>query len=132
MLKKVVAEGRGGRVVAMDSITKVTADDAGSIAVSASHGGTSSGEFALDLAPLRMAVFNDAGVGKEGAGIAALAMLQARGVGGATVSHTSARIGDALDTWEHGVVSHANAVAQGMGVAPGARLREVLRRLVGA
>ena len=132
MLKKVVAEGRGGRVVIMDSITKVTAEDTGSVAVSASHGGASSGEFALDLAPLRMAVFNDAGVGKDEAGIAALAMLQARGVGGATVSHTSARIGDAQDTWDHGVVSHANAIAQGLGLKPGSRLCDVLRRLVQA
>jgi hypothetical protein len=132
MLKKVVAEGRGGRVVIMDSITKVNREDDGSIAVSASHGGASSGEFALDLAPLKMAVFNDAGVGKEEAGIAALAMLQARGVGGATVSHTSARIGDAQDTWDEGVVSHANAIARELGVVPGARLSEALRRLVGA
>lgn len=132
MLKKVVAEGRGGRIVIMDSITKVTREDSGSIAVSASHGGASSGEFALDLAPLRMAVFNDAGVGKQAAGIAALDMLQARGVAGATVSHSSARIGDAQDTWDHGVVSHANAVARALGVLPGARLCEALRRLVGA
>jgi hypothetical protein len=132
MLKKVVAEGRGGRVVIMDSITKVTADDSGSVAVSASHGGASSGEFALDLAPLKMAVFNDAGVGKDDAGIAALEMLQARGVAGATVSHTSARIGDSQDTWDQGVVSHANALARALGVVPGARLREVLSRLVQA
>lgn len=132
MLKKVVADGRGGRIVIMDSITKVTREDSGSIAVSASHGGASSGEFALDLAPLKMAVFNDAGVGKDGAGIAALDMLQARGVAGATVSHTSARIGDSQDTWDHGVVSHANAIARDLGVVPGARLREALRRLVGS
>ncbi len=132
MLKKVVAEGRGGRIVIMDSITKVTGEDSGSIAVSGSHGGTSSGAFALDLAPLKMAVFNDAGVGKDDAGIAALAMLQSRGVGGVAVSHTSARIGDSQDTWDAGVVSHANAIARELGVVPGARLCEALRRLVDA
>jgi hypothetical protein len=132
VLKKVVCEGGGGRVVVMDSITKLTREDSGSIAVSASHGGVSSGEFALDLASLRMAVFNDAGVGKDAAGIAALEMLQARGVAGATVSHTSARIGDSQDTWDHGVVSHANPIARELGVLPGARLCEALRRLVGA
>ena len=130
MLKKVVAEGRGGRVVIMDSITQATGEDSGSFAVSASHGGASSGEVALDLAPLKMAVFNDAGVGKDHAGIAALRMLQARGVAGATVSHTSARIGDSQDTWDHGMVSHANAQARTLGVLPGTRLCEVLGRLV--
>ena len=98
--------------------------------MSASHGGASSGEVALDLAPLKMAVFNDAGVGKDHAGIAALRMLQARGVAGATVSHTSARIGDSQDTWDHGMVSHANAQARTLGVLPGTRLCEVLGRLV--
>lgn len=130
MFKRVVAEGPGGRIVVMGSITQVTAEDAGSLVVSGSHGGISSGEYALVLAPLRLAVFNDAGVGKDRAGIAALEMLQARGVAGAAVSHESARIGDAQDTWEHGVVSHANAVAQGLGLVPGARLAAVLQRLV--
>lgn len=129
MLKKEVASGDGGRVVIMDSITKVTPEDAGGLVVSASHGGASSGEFALEV-PLKAAFFNDAGVGKEDAGIAALAMLQARGVAGGTVSHTSARIGDAQDMWDHGVVSHVNARASALGVAPGQSLRETLTRLV--
>jgi len=47
MLKEVVAEGRGGRVIAMDSITMATPEDAGAIVVSGSHGGASSGTFAL-------------------------------------------------------------------------------------
>lgn len=125
MLKKEVAAGPGGRVVIMDSITKVTPEDADTFVVSASHGGASSGEFALEV-PLTAAFFNDAGVGKDDAGIAALSMLQARGVAGGTVSHTSARIGDAQDTWDHGVVSHVNECARGLGIAPGQRLSDVL------
>lgn len=116
------------RVWLMDTITKVTAQDAGTVVVSGSHGGTSSGHFAL-AAPLKLAVFNDAGVGKDGAGIAALAMLQAHGSAAVTVAHTSARIGDAADTWAHGVVSHANAAAQTLGLAPGQPLREAVRQL---
>lgn len=129
MLKKEVARGPGGRVLIMDSITKVTPDDAGAMVVSASHGGASSGEFALDLAPLRLAFFNDAGVGKDDAGIASLAMLQERGVAGGTVSHTSARIGDAQDTWESGVVSHVNDQALALGIRPGQRLKTILAQI---
>lgn len=129
MLKREVASGPGGRVLIIDSITKVDAADAGAIVVSASHGGVSSGEFALAV-PLRAVFFNDAGVGKDDAGIAALAMLQARGVAAGTVSHTSARIGDAQDMWENGVISHVNAAARAMGFAPGQGLRGVLQRLV--
>lgn len=129
MLKKEVERGPGGAVLIMDSITKVTAADAGAIVVSASHGGASSGEFALEV-PLKAVFFNDAGVGKDDAGIAALAMLQARNVAGGTVAHTSARIGDAEDMWQCGVISHLNEAAQRLGLAVGQPLRTALRQLV--
>ena len=76
MLKTEALRGPGGHVVLMDSITQVDASDAGAFVVSGSHGGTSSGEFALAV-PLGLTVFNDAGIGKDEAGIAALAMAQA-------------------------------------------------------
>jgi hypothetical protein len=129
MLKTEVARGPGGTVLLMDSITKVAADDAGAIVVSGSHGGTSSAEFALEV-PLKLVFFNDAGVGKDAAGIAALAMLQARDVAAGTVAHTSARIGDARDMWEHGVISHLNAHAGALDLTVGERLGDALRRLV--
>jgi hypothetical protein len=129
MLKKEADRGPGGLVLIMDSITKVTPADAGAIVVSASHGGASSGEFALEV-PLKAVFFNDAGVGKEGAGIAALAMLQDRGVAAGTVAHTSARIGDAQDMWDHGVISHLNDAARCLGLAVGQPLRTALRQLV--
>lgn len=128
MRKDVVLDGPGGRVVIMDSITKVTAEDEGSIVVAASHGGASSGEFALEV-PLRLVVLNDAGIGKDDAGIASLAMLEAKGVAGATVSHVSARIGDALDMWQAGTISRVNGAARSMGVAEGASLQAAVDAL---
>ncbi len=130
MLKKEVAAGARGRVVIMDSITKVSAEDKGSVVVSASHGGASSGEFALEV-PLAGAFFNDAGVGKDEAGIYALGMLQARGIAAGTVSHMSARIGDSQDTWDYGIISHVNLAARRMGLEPGESLRQALTKLVG-
>ena len=130
MLKTEALRGPGGRVVLMDSITQIDASDTGAFVVSGSHGGTSSGEFALAV-PLGLTVFNDAGIGKEEAGIAALAMLQARGMPGCTVAHTSARIGEARDTWEHGVISRVNAAAQALGLREGLALRAALERLAG-
>ena len=131
MLKKEVAKGKGGRVILMDSITKVTPDDKGAIVVCASHGGTSSGEFALEV-PLKLVIFNDAGGGKDDAGIAALEMLQARGVASATVAHTSGRIGDSVDMWENGTLSHVNAVARQLGLSNGARVRDALSKIISA
>jgi hypothetical protein len=129
MRKDEVARGPHGRVIVIDSITQLTAGDEGAIVVSGSHGGTSSGTFALEL-PLRLVFFNDAGVGKDEAGVAALAMLQTRGVAAAAVAHTSARIGDALDAWQHGVVSRANASALALGVQVGSRVQPAVERLL--
>ncbi len=129
MFKALVAGGGKNRVIAMDSITLVVAQDAGAIVVCGSHGGTSSGEIALEVA-LRAVFFNDAGIGKDAAGIAALAMLEARGIAAGTVAHTSARIGDAHDCWDNGVISCVNAAARALGCAPGARLRAALAALL--
>ena len=129
MLKTAVARGKSGRVVIMDSITKVTPEDAGAIVVCASHGGSSSGEFALAV-PLAAVFFNDAGVGKENAGIAALDMLQAKDIAAGTVAHTTAKIGDARDTWDNGVISYVNSAARERGLAPGVRLCFALTELI--
>ncbi|MGI4799581.1 MAG: hypothetical protein ACRYG8_37205 [Janthinobacterium lividum] len=131
MLKEAVLEKKGRRILIMDSITKVTHDDEGSFVVAASHGGASSGEFALEV-PLALVVLNDAGIGKDEAGIASLAMLEARGVPGATVGHNTARIGDARDMWESGIVSCVNKQAAAMGLAVGESLHDRLPILLNA
>lgn len=79
--------------------------------------------------PVLGAVFNDAGVGKDRAGIAALDILDASGVPAVAVSHDSARIGDGEDTLRSGIVSHVNREASRRGVAPGQRAAEAVRRL---
>jgi hypothetical protein len=131
MLKEIVASTSRGRVVIMDSITKVTPDDNGANVVSASHGGASSGEFALEV-PLASVFFNDAGVGKDRAGIAALDMLQARGIAAGTICHETGRIGDCQDMWDEGVISHANKIAIARGLKPGLRVKTALLAAIGA
>jgi len=125
MLKIEIARSAYGRIILMDSITKVVDEDIDAVVVSASHGGVSSGEFALQI-PLAAVFFNDAGVGKDRAGIAALDMLERRAVPAATVAHTSARIGDARDMWDNGVISHVNNAALKAGLRPGLRLQQAL------
>jgi hypothetical protein len=44
----------------------------------------------------------------------------------AAVAHTSGRIGDSLDMWEHGVLSHVNAAGRAAGLVPGAAVRSAL------
>jgi len=125
LLRQEIAIAPHVRVILVDSITQVRAEDAGAIVVAASHGGRSSAEFAMTI-PLAAIFFNDAGVGKDNAGIAALQVLQERAVPAATVAHTSARIGDALDMWQHGVLSHVNEEAARRGYERGARLADAV------
>ena len=114
----------------VDSITEAIGTGAGRVVVSGSHGGISAGRFALQ-AGVWLAVFNDAGVGRDRAGIAGLDLLQAQGIAACTVSHDSARIGESASTFECGVISHANAAAAAMGAAAGLRLRDWLATLGG-
>jgi len=115
----------GRRLLVLDSITEAIGPGAGCVVVSGSHGGTSAGRFALQ-AGVFAAVFNDAGVGRDGAGIAALPLLQAAGMAACTVSHGSARIGEAASTLATGVISHANDAAVALGARPGQALRSWL------
>lgn len=112
----------------VDSITELQPADAGCIALSGSHGGTSAARYAEQVRPW-LSVFNDAGVGKDQAGIASLDLLQRAGLAACTVSHMSARIGDAGSTFDEGVVSHANAAARALGIVPGQPLRTQIDRM---
>jgi len=109
----------------VDSITELGAQDEGCIAVSGSHGGLSSARFALAARPL-LSIFNDAGIGKDKAGLAALGFLQARDLAACTVSHNSARIGEAQSTLDDGIISHLNARAFSQGVRVDQRCHQVI------
>jgi hypothetical protein len=96
------------------------------VVVSGSHGGLSAARFALQAQPF-LAVFNDAGIGKDSAGIAALPWLQQHGIAALAVAHGSARIGEADSTWEDGVISTVNDAATALGARPGLALRAWLQ-----
>lgn len=114
----------------VDSIAVAEPAMAGAVVVCGSHGGVSAARYVLALPDKPLAVFfNDAGVGKDEAGIVGLAMLQAVGVIAATYSHTSARIGEAADGLDHGVISHVNALGAQRGLTAGQRVHEQVARL---
>ena len=47
-------------------------------------------------------------------------------IAAAAVAHHSARIGEAQDAWQHGVISHVNPAAAALGLAVGQRLSTAL------
>jgi len=81
----------------------------------------------------RLVALHDAGVGKDGAGVAGLDRLGDVGIAAVAVGHDSARLGDSDDVLAHGVVAHLNAPARSLGLRPGplrAQLIELGRTLV--
>ncbi|MGE0153927.1 MAG: hypothetical protein AB7R90_15030 [Reyranellaceae bacterium] len=120
-------EKKGGSAIwGMDSIASIAPAHEGCVVVTGSHGGQSAGEYALKF-PLRAVLFNDAGIGKDEAGVVALAMLQAKAIPAAAIAHTTGRIGDALDMWQHGYLSRVNAAAAEAGLEEGMSAREAAR-----
>ncbi len=115
-------------IVLLDSAAAIGAEHAGAVVVTGSHGGLSAAAYALAV-PLAGVVFNDAGGGKDDAGILGLRRLGEAGTPALAVSHASARIGDAADTLASGIVTHVNEAAARCGVAAGQTTQEAVRRL---
>src|SRR5579864_780514 len=105
-------------IVIADSITRVGPEAAGAVVVNASHGGLYAAYLAAKLGAAA-AIFNDAGVGRDNAGIGGLDYLATLGIPAATIGHTTARIGDGGDMLARGVITHSNALAIGLGCRPG-------------
>jgi hypothetical protein len=113
------------------SITTLPAEVAGRVIVTGSHGGLYPGHLML-AAQARAAIFNDAGIGRDRAGVAALELLQQHGKAAAAVSHISARIGDTDDMMAGGTISTVNALATACGVIPGMSCAEATSLLAAA
>lgn len=110
------------------TVTKLPARARGAVLLTGSHGGRYAGCLAL-TAGVRAAVFHDAGVGLDSAGVASLGLFDALGVPAAAVGHETARIGDPDDMVARGRISRANAAASALGVRPGMSAAEALARL---
>lgn len=104
----------------LDSASLVSPDDANAIVVTGSHGALLGGraETALKYSVMA-AVFHDAGIGKDGAGVTRLPALASRKIPAVAVAAKSARIGDARSMWQTGIISTVNSVAAAHGAFSG-------------
>ncbi|MGA7866252.1 MAG: hypothetical protein WCA23_20065, partial [Stellaceae bacterium] len=115
-------------VLTADSITRVGAEAAGAVVVNGSHGGIYAAYAAAKLR-VAAAVFNDAGVGRDQAGIAGLDYLAGLGIPAAAVGHGTARIGDGSDMMARGGITYTNAPAAALGCHPGMACRDAAAAL---
>ena len=124
-----VVDFYGVRVWLLDSVTEGGPEQSGELVITGSHGGVSAGRYAAAYRP-RLVAFNDAGIGKDEAGVAGLALLERDGIAAVAVSAASARIGEAADTWAGGVISRVNAPAAGLGFRVGVPLCQAVKAFV--
>lgn len=102
----------------VDSVTKLGPEHDGAVVVGGSHGGLYAAYLSLKSGA-RAAIHNDAGIGRDGAGIGGLACAESHGMAMATVSAASARIGDGEDMMRRGRISRVNRLAADAGVTQG-------------
>lgn len=128
----VVEEAPEGRVLVTDSLTycdeRVTPLD---VVVGGSFIGAYPAALALRQGA-RGVIGNAAGVGRDGAGIAGLALADRWGVPCAALSEQTARLADGQDSYRAGIVAHANRAARELGVEPGMACAEAARRMLAA
>jgi len=117
--------------ILLDSLGDLQAANSSPILVCGSHCGDN-GIFARKLKNCHVkAVFlNNAGVGKNQAGIRGLIHYQAEGILACAVDHNSAEIGISNDTWESGILSHANPQAEEAGIQIGDSVKVAVAKIV--
>ncbi|MBI3585397.1 MAG: hypothetical protein HY096_15780 [Nitrospinae bacterium] len=106
-------------IVIVDSISCLNESNNGDVVVCGSHGSISAAEYVVNRFRLNGIIVNDAGKGKENAGIAGLQVYERIGIPAAAVDTFTAMIGNGLDNYECGIISAVNNLAGDCGVRVG-------------
>jgi hypothetical protein len=121
----------GETLLLVDSATDLDVVARDRVVICGSHAGRYPAEL-VAVAGVRAVVLNDAGIGLHRAGVAGLGLLHELGVPAVAVGHGTARIGDAADMLERGMLSEINGQAVVLGCAVGMATREAVQRLAAA
>lgn len=127
----VIKQSGNRKIVVADSAAGMDERSKGDVFVDGSHCGVNVGEMTINSGMGAM-IGNDAGMGKNDAGIAALKMCDERGIPAAAVAAMSAKIGSGMSTYEQGKISAANETAKKMGVNAGMSAKEAADKLLAA
>lgn len=124
-----VFQGNDNSIIVMDSVSYMDEAKKGDIIVCGSHGGESAAKHLLKFMP-GGAIFNDAGKGKDNAGISGLKLFDETGIPAATVDTFSAKIGDGTDTYKSGIISALNDAAAKCGVSIGMSAKDAALKML--
>ena len=116
------------RVLAVSASSQVNAEHHGHIVVSGSYGGEYNAYHAGKWG-LRGVILNDAGIGKDDAGIRGLPYLDQIGLAAATADAQTCHIADGEHMIEHGVISFVNKAAEALGCRKGDSVRDCAEKM---
>jgi len=116
------------RILTVASCSNVRAEHRSHVVVSGSYGGRYNA-FNAAKWPVRAVIMNDAGIGKDNAGIVGLGFLDQIGLAAATADAQTCHIGDGDHMLAHGIISHVNRTAAALGCAPGQSVRDCAERM---
>src|SRR5580692_11430987 len=111
------------QIVTVASCSNLRAEHRLHVAVSGSYGGRYNA-FNAAKWPVRAVIMNDAGIGKDNAGIVGLDFLDRIGMAAATADAQTCHIGDGDHMLAHGSISHVNQTAAALGCKPGQSVRD--------
>ena len=114
----IIKQSGGRKIVVADSVTAANDKNSGDVLVCGSHCGANVGQIAV-AGKIGAMIGNDAGMGRNNAGISGFAVCDANDIPVAAVASMSAMIGSGVSTYEEGVVSTVNTKAARLGVLEG-------------
>jgi hypothetical protein len=113
-------------ITVTDSITFLNQNNSGDIVVCGSHGGLSAGEYAQKH-QVKAVFFNDAGIGKNSAGVKSLESLSDAGILACTVDCMSAEIFNGQDTLDNGIITVCNQLAKSRNIKEKMTVKEAIK-----
>src|ERR1700729_1303662 len=116
------------KILTVGSCSNVRAEHRSHVVISGSYGGRYNA-FNAAKWPVRAVIMNDAGIGKNSAGIVGLDFLDQIDLAAATADARTCRIGDGDHMLAHGIISHVNRAAAALGCAPGQGVRDCAERM---
>jgi hypothetical protein len=116
-------ENEGVRIMTVASCSFVRDGHRAHVVVSGSYGGRYNAFNAAKWG-VRGVIMNDAGIGKNNAGISGLDYLDQINLAAATADAQTCHIGDGDHTLEHGIISYVNRAAAALGCTPGQSVRD--------
>jgi hypothetical protein len=119
------------KIVTVASCSNLRDEHRGHVAVSGSYGGRYNAYNAAKW-PARAVIMNDAGIGKDNAGIVGLEFLDRIKMAAATADAMTCHIGDGDHMLAHGVISHVNETAAALGCRIGQSVRDCAELMRGA